>query len=258
MLPLKQIYIDSRHKTNDSVSDSNFKIELPTVLQMPANTVFFVTDVCIPHVWKTIETDYNDKLYIQTIDNATYQSVNWVVPLAAGTYTNTTLATALQTTLIGSVGSDVFAVVGTSTDNSLSITTQDNTHLFRILTDTEVLGYNWGTIVNTNNLASANDIIKNYATPSKTYNLDNPFKVDFLDLQPINNVYITSPNLGSYHQEGSCNERLRLYDHRPVPEQQRLPRLQQADVKDLGISPERRAGSLRQPTRFARYVLYCI
>ena len=139
MLPIKKFYIDSRHETSDSVSDNNFKIELPTVLQMPANTVFFVTDVCIPHVWKTIETDYNDKLYIQTIDNATYQSVNWVVPLAAGTYTNTTLATALQTTLTGSVGSDVFTAVGSADDNSMSITTQDNTHLFRILTDTEVL-----------------------------------------------------------------------------------------------------------------------
>mgnify|MGYP003337679305 CR=1 FL=1 len=49
MLPIKKIYIDSRDRTSDSVSGSNFKIELPYVLQMPENTVFFITDVCLPH-----------------------------------------------------------------------------------------------------------------------------------------------------------------------------------------------------------------
>ena len=50
MLPLKKIYIDSRDRTVDSKSASNFKIELPNTVQMPENTVFFVTDVCVPHV----------------------------------------------------------------------------------------------------------------------------------------------------------------------------------------------------------------
>ena len=55
MLPIKKLYIDSRHETTDSVSDSEFKIDLPHVIQLPPNTVFFITDVCIPHVWKTVE-----------------------------------------------------------------------------------------------------------------------------------------------------------------------------------------------------------
>ena len=40
MLPLKKIYIDSRDRTVDSKSASNFKIELPNTVQMPDNTVF--------------------------------------------------------------------------------------------------------------------------------------------------------------------------------------------------------------------------
>jgi hypothetical protein len=65
MLPLKKIYIDSRDRTVDSKSASNFKIELPNTVQMPDNTVFFVTDVCVPHVWKTIEEGFNDRLYLR-------------------------------------------------------------------------------------------------------------------------------------------------------------------------------------------------
>ena len=62
MLPLKKIYIDSRDRTPDSRSASNFKIELQQTVQMPDNTVFYVTDVCIPNVWNTIEENFNDKL----------------------------------------------------------------------------------------------------------------------------------------------------------------------------------------------------
>ena len=42
MLPLKEIYIDSRDRTPDSVSSSNFKYELPFTTQMPDNTVFLL------------------------------------------------------------------------------------------------------------------------------------------------------------------------------------------------------------------------
>ena len=52
MLPIKKLYIDSRNRTADSVSSSNFKIELDRTIQLPDNTVFFVTDICIPHVFQ--------------------------------------------------------------------------------------------------------------------------------------------------------------------------------------------------------------
>ena len=64
MIPIKKIYVGSRHKTVDSVSDSNFKYELPVSLHMPQNASVYITDVCIPHVWRTINKDFNDKKYI--------------------------------------------------------------------------------------------------------------------------------------------------------------------------------------------------
>ena len=48
-LPIKKVYVNSRYKTADSVSDSNFKFELPYVLTMPHNAIFYITDVCIPN-----------------------------------------------------------------------------------------------------------------------------------------------------------------------------------------------------------------
>ena len=38
MLPIKKIYIDSRYKSGDSASDSNFYIDLPVNMVMPDNT----------------------------------------------------------------------------------------------------------------------------------------------------------------------------------------------------------------------------
>ena len=41
MLPIKKIYVDSRHRTAESESSSNFKIELPYSITLPDNTVSF-------------------------------------------------------------------------------------------------------------------------------------------------------------------------------------------------------------------------
>jgi len=62
MLPIKKIYIDSSNRTKDSIDASNFKIQLPYTIELPDNTVFFITDVCIPHVYQLIETGLNDRL----------------------------------------------------------------------------------------------------------------------------------------------------------------------------------------------------
>ena len=90
MLPLKKIYIDSRDRTVDSKSASNFKIELPNTVQMPENTVFFVTDVCVPHVWKTVEEGFNDSLFLSYVvlgaDGSLAEKFR-VVVLEEGNYT---------------------------------------------------------------------------------------------------------------------------------------------------------------------------
>ena len=51
MLPIKQIYIDSRYKSSSSETHSNFSIDLPVTMLMPDDTGFYIEDVCIPHTW---------------------------------------------------------------------------------------------------------------------------------------------------------------------------------------------------------------
>ena len=64
MLPIKKIYIDSKFKTSDSISNSNFKIDLQNTLLFPENSCFFIDNISIPHSWYTIEENINDRIYI--------------------------------------------------------------------------------------------------------------------------------------------------------------------------------------------------
>ena len=60
---VKKVYVDSRFRTDDSLSNSDFNFELKESLNLPDNTVCYVGDICIPHTWRTIES-HNNKLYI--------------------------------------------------------------------------------------------------------------------------------------------------------------------------------------------------
>ena len=52
---VKKIYIDSRFSEPDSASNTDFKYNLADSVHISNNTKMFVTDVCIPRTWYTIE-----------------------------------------------------------------------------------------------------------------------------------------------------------------------------------------------------------
>ena len=206
MLPLKKIYIDSRDRTVDSKSASNFKIELPNTVQMPENTVFFVTDVCVPHVWKTVEEGFNDSLFLSYVvlgvDGSLTEKFR-VVVLEEGNYTLPELSAQLQTKLNAiREPSDVSQISFTVSNDlknqtlTISITASNDDVSFRLYTDAEVIKEirNYWTTVDPGNLQSANDII----THVKPMVRNSTFTTGFVNLNHINNVYITSPNLGSF------------------------------------------------------------
>ena len=64
MLPVKKLYIDSKAKTEDSKSTTNFAIDLIESLPMPSDSTFIVADVMIPHTWYLISPDQNRFLYV--------------------------------------------------------------------------------------------------------------------------------------------------------------------------------------------------
>ena len=122
MLPIKKLYIDSRDRTPDSVSASNFRIDLPYVVQMPDNTVFFITDVSIPHIWTTIEAGVNDKLYVWITNTLLPASMAYyVINMTPGNYTAATLAIALQNSLNATIPENLFTCRNTAGGNDLLI-----------------------------------------------------------------------------------------------------------------------------------------
>ena len=209
MLPVKKIYIDSKYKTPDSISDSNFKFQLPQSVTLPDDTSFFLSDVCIPHSWYTI-SDFNCNLYLRTFDGNGVQS-DHILTLAKQSYNGATFATQLSskiqnaTSIAPTVSYDV-------TKNTLSL--YIGSLEFQFLTDKELQdpaaltlgGFAWnGASYDKDDLKSANNVISNTGNQSAAY-INTNAKQCILNLQPIRNVYIKSPNLGNFNTLGARGE----------------------------------------------------
>jgi hypothetical protein len=76
MLPIKRYILIQDIELQTQSDASNFKYELPYSLTMPHDTVFFITDICIPHVFRLIEQDVNDRLYYTYYCNMSGQGTN--------------------------------------------------------------------------------------------------------------------------------------------------------------------------------------
>ena len=63
-LKYRKVYIDTRYKTEDSKSNSDFYFELDQPLVCPQGTVFYMSSISIPHSWTTIEPSLNSRLYL--------------------------------------------------------------------------------------------------------------------------------------------------------------------------------------------------
>ena len=95
----RRIVIDSRYKTDDSVSDTDFWVSLPYAVTIPQGSQLFVDGFSCSHSWPTIQAGVNDKVYVQEQlgaagSHATYDRIAVLTP---GTYNGTTLAVELQT-----------------------------------------------------------------------------------------------------------------------------------------------------------------
>ena len=201
MLPVKKIYVDSKYKTSDSKSDANFKFQLPQTCYMPDDTKFFISDVAIPHTWYTVN-DFNYKLYLRTFDGVGTQN-DYIITLTKGTYNGTTFKNQLQVKIQLATGT-------LPTMNFDPTTNQLSCYIgsleFQFLTDYELQdpatltagSFAWnGPAYDKSNLQSANNIISNTTDYSTAYAQSNPMYKQ-LNLQPIRNVYIHSPNLGNF------------------------------------------------------------
>jgi hypothetical protein len=196
-LPVKKIYVDSRFRTADSDSDSNFKIQLGRNIYLPDNCIMHIENCVVPHSWYSIEKGINDGLYLKVLQGST--TTYKILTIPSTNYTGSTLLTAVQAALnVAYPG--LFTVTYDIIVNCLKISiTSGNS--FKVLTDAELATYfnnQWqGLNYDTSNPASCNDTIANRTI--KDNNSTSPFVSGCLNLQGFRNIYISSSNLSNYN-----------------------------------------------------------
>lgn len=185
MLPIKKLYIDTRFKTSNSKSDTDFTVDLPQNYHFPENTVFYIDDVSIPVSWTMIQEGRNNKLYFFV--NGVYK----VAELTSGNYNVVTLNNEIVNKMNAVLGEPLFASNPDTTNNKIQITCL-GTMVLEILTDEQLYASGYKAP-----LQSCNDVLRN--TTVGYYGIDNPFISNYIDLYPIRNLYLVSSNLGNFN-----------------------------------------------------------
>ena len=89
MLPIKKLYIDSKARTADSKSTSEFAVDLVESLTMPEGAKFQVCDVLIPHTWYLID-EHNQNLYFRELNG--FVGDTFMIRIDIGNYDGDSMA----------------------------------------------------------------------------------------------------------------------------------------------------------------------
>ena len=204
MLDIKKVYIDTRFKTPDSKSDSDFFIELPRSLNVPEDCICYLTDIVIPVSWSTIDSR-NNTLYVCTdyTDQPSFGLRGHPVILPSKNYTGVSFAAALKTALnaMNTVYYDklVFDVVYDANDNEIMIGQINHPECLVYLVSSADLqaGRFWPSAVDKSSIHSMNGILR-IGTDTHKLSAAAPY-VSNIDLHTIRNLYITSSTLANYN-----------------------------------------------------------
>jgi len=187
-LEVKKIYVDSRHRTVDSASDSDFRIQLGRNIFLPEKCVYHLENCVIPHSWYNIETGINDTMYYTVNNEANYHTAT----IPSTNYTGAALASALTSVLTNGLTASYDL-------NTNKITISASGVNFQILTDYDLLHK-----LGIQNANSCNDIITNRTTKLNTPT--SPWVSGMLNLQGFRSLYISSSTLSNYDTLGPQGE----------------------------------------------------
>ena len=196
MLPIKKIYVDSRFKSSDSASDSDFKIDLPISFLMPEDTGFYIDDVCIPHTWYPI-SERNNLVAFK------YANTNYFAYVTPGNFSTVNLGVGIIAAMTTALSNIVrFESTYNASNNKLTIgliASLKPTQAFKIYTDEE-LKLIAPSLVG----RSMNTMLKN--TVPKAY--DNTDHVTgYIDIYPVRNIYMTASGLGNFNTMSVAGDR---------------------------------------------------
>jgi hypothetical protein len=193
MLPIKKLYIDSRFKSPDSVSDADFYIDMPQTTLMPEGTGFYLDDISIPVSWYPIEKGVNNKLYVEV--SGTLR----VIEIDEGNITTLDLSKAIRDKINQFFSDMRFSVSSTYSKATETITFESSSgRTWKILTDPEI------ELKGTHKpFASLNKVLGNYTPKLNTTD----WKTGYVNLFPLRNIYITSYGLGNFNTMTISGER---------------------------------------------------
>jgi hypothetical protein len=194
MLDVKKIYIDSRFKTADSPSDSDFYVELPRAMNIPDKCVCYIDDIVIPVSWTMVD-DRNSQLRLSYIDGAAVGTSTLTMP--SGNYNGISFSAALET-LMNTVLEPVNLPIAVAYDlinNKMTVSMTDNRDdtsetPYVIIENSISFGVPLKLARSLNGVMMLDTFFE--ITPAK------PF-ITYLDLHTTRNLYLTSSSLGSYN-----------------------------------------------------------
>ena len=196
-LDVKKIYIDTRFRTKNSKSETDFSIELPRSFNIPDGVVCHIDDIVIPVSWSTVD-ERNRHCFLRMTVGSTDTYDDFYI--LSKNYNGGQFATDLESELniaINKVHTDISAdCVYDLLENMLTIGVLDNRlpviksaapFKLEILTDEE--------IGSSSDPRTLNTIIRN-TTP--TLITEGNFYQCYVDLFQTRNLYLTSSALASY------------------------------------------------------------
>ena len=203
-LTYKKIFIDTKYRTQQSNSSADFSIELNENLETPEGTRMYVTDISIPAVWKTTETNFYEYIYVMVF-NADTLVKNFRVYLGNKIYFSEQLCFDMvegmnnNTTDLSADG--IFVYAYSSATRTVEIKVKDGLpYTIKIPTDTELENYVdgiWDSVsapYDNRKPVSINYLLSNFVPTSPIAT----WTSSYLNLVPFRYVFITSNALSDY------------------------------------------------------------
>ena len=196
-LDIQKIYVDTRFRTKDSKSETDFSIELPRSFNVPDGVTAYIDDIVIPVSWSTVD-ERNRNCHIELTYGSTWRYDNFYI--VSKNYNGAQFATELASELnisIAAAGLQITAVCEYDlSENMMVISILDNRPIalktaapfsLLILPDELIVGEYEPSTINT--------IIRN--TTRTLITEGEPYQC-YLDLFQTRNLYLTSSALASY------------------------------------------------------------
>ena len=166
-LTYKKVYVNTKYRTPDRKSSSDFKIQLRESFEVTENTICQVHEISIPHSWYSINTNNQNQYFRhQVLPPSTPQGITYRrVIIPEGNYTAPELANAIKTELNNVFDSggrtDTYGAVYNTLSNNITISSNYPDVIFIPLTDNDVvpIAGSFSNSVDVNSLQSINTVL---------------------------------------------------------------------------------------------------